>query len=79
MSLGGRGSFQVSQHIAEKLTEEDNQLRPSLLLGLECPASSRNVLKVRFLPLLLLFLWKSDAQVTLSLHTVCFKTHCMKG
>ncbi|XP_066467725.1 serine/threonine-protein kinase 36 isoform X2 [Tiliqua scincoides] len=39
---------QISQQIAEQLTEEGNQLRPNLLLGLKCPASSLNVLKVLY-------------------------------
>ncbi|XP_062972829.1 serine/threonine-protein kinase 36 [Elgaria multicarinata webbii] len=39
---------QISERIAEKLTDKDNQLLPSLLSGVECPASSLNGLKVLY-------------------------------
>ncbi|XP_044294432.1 serine/threonine-protein kinase 36 [Varanus komodoensis] len=43
-----RAKKKISQRIAEKLTEKDNQLLPSLFSGVECPASFLNGLKVLY-------------------------------
>lgn len=39
-------SLQISQHLANQLTEDDNQLRPSLISGLRHPILCLHLLKV---------------------------------